>query len=110
LDKTADVASVIIDVRAHSRERGPTMPNARTSAATQPEPTEEAGMTIDELPVKVRLRVEHAGRWVAWAEDDQSVIAAADTYEEVREAARRAGFPRAVCEWLEPVPIRPLGR
>jgi hypothetical protein len=110
LDKTADVASVTIEVRDHSRERGPTMPDARTSAATQPEPTEQAGMTIDELPVKVRLRVEHAGRWVAWADDDQSVIAVADTYEEVRDAACRAGRPHALCEWVPPVPVRPLGR
>jgi hypothetical protein len=110
LVETADVSLAIIEVSAHSRQRGPTVPNTRTSAATQPEPTEEPGMTIDELPVKVRLRVEHAGRWVAWAEDDQSVTAAADTYEEVREAARRAGLPHPLCEWLEPVPVRPLGR
>ena len=67
-------------------------------------------MTIDELPVQARLRLEHAGRWVAWADDDRSVIAAADTFEEVREAAGRAGHLRALYEWVPPVPVRPLGR
>ena len=83
------------------------MPEKSQTITTQAEPDEERGMTLDELPVEVRLRVIHAGRWVAWAEDDQSVVAVADTYEEVREAKIRAGFPRAVSEWLEPVPIRP---
>ncbi len=72
--------------------------------------SEPVGMTFDELPIQARLRFVHAERWVAWAEDDQSVIAVADTHQEVRDAARRAGFPHALCEWIPPVPIRPIGR
>jgi uncharacterized protein with PhoU and TrkA domain len=86
------------------------MPESLASTETRPEPTVGAGLTIDELPVQARLRLEHAGRWVAWAEDDQSILAVADTHDEVREAARRAGVARAVCEWVPPVPTRPLGR
>jgi hypothetical protein len=85
------------------------MPESSASTETRPEPTAEAGLTIDELPVQARLRLEHAGRWVAWAEDDQSILAVADTYEEVREAVRRAGVARAVCEWMPPVPTLPIG-
>ena len=58
---------------------------------------------LSELPVQARLRLEHAGRWVAWTEDGRRIVAAADDYEAVRHAARRAGVERAVCEWLPPL-------
>ena len=74
-------------------------------AATHPELVEEVGLTIDQLPVEARLRLEHAEKWVAWAENCQSVIASGETHAEVREAARRAGFPRAIMEWMPP-PVR----
>ena len=86
------------------------MSKRSASTKARPEPTERVGMTAEELPVEARIRLENAGRWVAWAEDDQSILAVADTHAEVREAARRAGFDRAVCEWLPPVPTRPIGR
>ena len=73
-------------------------------------PPEERGVSFDQLPLKARLRFEHAEKWVAWAPDENSVIASGEDYEEVREAARRAGFPHAICEWVTPVPIRPLWR
>jgi len=56
-----------------------------------------------EWPEQARLRLEHSGQWVAWTEDGRRIVAAADEYEEVRDAARRAGVERAVCEWLPPV-------
>ena len=84
------------------------MPESSATTETRPELTAEAGMTIDELPVQARLRLEHAGRCVAWADDNQSILAVADTYEEVWEALRRAGVARAVCEWVPPVPTRPI--
>jgi hypothetical protein len=60
-------------------------------------------MTIEQLPVEARLRLEHAEKWVAWAPDNQSIIVSGEDHEEVREAARRAGFRRAICEWVLPV-------
>jgi hypothetical protein len=71
-------------------------------ATTEPEAEVEVGMTIDQLPIEARLRLEHAEKWVAWAEDWQSVIASGDDHAEVREAARLAGFPRATMEWVPP--------
>jgi len=70
--------------------------------------TTRTWMSIAELPVQARLRLEHAGRWVAWAEDFNSVVAVADSYEALREAVPRAGGARAVVEWVPPVPVRPI--
>ena len=70
--------------------------------------TTRAWMTVSELPAQARLRLEHAGRWVAWAEDFNSVVAVGDDPETVRAAARNAGAARAVCEWVPPVPVRPI--
>jgi hypothetical protein len=65
-------------------------------------------MSATELPAQVRLRLEHAGRWVAWSEDFNSVMAAGDDPEGVRAAARKAGALRAILEWVPPVPVRPI--
>jgi hypothetical protein len=81
------------------RAKAPT----RASAETGP-----VSMTVDELPVQARLRLEHAGRWVAWADDFTRVVAAGDDYVSVREAASQAGVARVVYEWVPPVPIKPL--
>ncbi|MFO0953718.1 MAG: DUF5678 domain-containing protein [Isosphaeraceae bacterium] len=67
-----------------------------------------AWMPASELPEPARLRLEHAGRWVAWAEDGKSVVAVGDDPESVRAAARQAGTARAVLEWVPPVPFRPV--
>ena len=81
------------------------MSESDSPAATDPDRVDESGMTIDQLPVEARLRLEHAEKWVAWAEDWQSVIASGDSLQEVSEAARQAGFPWAPLEWVPP-PIR----
>ena len=60
-------------------------------------------MTLDQLPIETRLRLEHAEKWIAWAQDEKSLIASGDTHEEVREAARLAGYPRPILEWAPPV-------
>jgi hypothetical protein len=65
-------------------------------------------MTASELPTQARLRLEHAGRWVAWSEDFNSVLAVGDDPETVRAAARQAGAGRAVLEWVPQVPVRPI--
>jgi len=65
------------------------------------------GMTVSELPERARLRLKHAGRWVAWSEDLSRVIAVADDPETVHEQVRKAGV-EAIYEWVPPVPIRPI--
>ena len=59
-----------------------------------------AGVPASGLPPQARLRLEHAGRWVAWTEDGCRILATGDDYEAVRVASRQAGVERAVCEWL----------
>jgi hypothetical protein len=78
------------------------MPRAKLSA-TAHAAMSQAGSPTDELPLQARLRLEHAGRWVAWTEDGGRIVAAADDYEAVRTAARQAGVERAICEWLPPL-------
>jgi hypothetical protein len=70
--------------------------------------TTRTWMSISELPIQARLRVEHAGRWVAWAEDFKSVVAVADSYEDLRKAINRESGARTVVEWVPPVPLRPI--
>jgi hypothetical protein len=71
------------------------MPKATTAT--------HAELTVPELPTQARLRLEHAGQWVAWSEDGREIVAAGDEYQTVRAAARRAGVERAICEWLPPL-------
>ncbi len=54
------------------------------------------------------MRVEYAGRWIAWSADFKTFVAAADDYDSIHEAARQAGVPKAVVEWVPPVPVRPI--
>ena len=65
--------------------------------------TARAEIPDAELPAQARLRLEYAGRWVAWSEDGRRIAAAGDEYESVRAAARRVGVERAICEWLPPL-------
>ena len=65
-------------------------------------------MSASELPEQARLRLEHAGRWVAWSEDGTDVVTVGDDPESVRQAARQAGSDRVVLEWVPPVPVRPV--
>lgn len=74
-----------------------------TRMNTHTTPHTEADRPEADWPIQARLRLEHAGRWVAWTEDGQQVVAAADDYETVREAASRAGVARAIVEWLPPL-------
>ena len=69
----------------------------RTNARTRAEaPSSELSQTA-------RLRLEHSGRWVAWTEDGRRIVAAADDYAAVRDAARQAEVEKALCEWLPPL-------
>jgi hypothetical protein len=85
------------------------LPRSKSANQTRPLPEPAIGpsgrveMTFDELPTEARLRYEHAEKWVAWAPDQKSIIASGETYKEVREAARLAGHPEALMEWVLPV-------
>ncbi|QDV32266.1 DUF5678 domain-containing protein [Tautonia plasticadhaerens] len=75
----------------------------RTTNPATPRPgADRHAIPQDRWPEPARLRLEYAGRWVAWAEDGR-LIADADDFEAVREAARRAGVEQPVCEWLPPI-------
>jgi hypothetical protein len=40
--------------------------------------TSPAGVPASELPTQARLRLEHAGQWVAWSEDFTRIVASGD--------------------------------
>jgi hypothetical protein len=70
--------------------------------------TSAAGVPASQLPAQARLRLEHAGQWVAWSEDFTRVVASGDSFEAMRDAVRRLGVMLTVSEWIPPVPVQPL--
>jgi hypothetical protein len=48
------------------------------------------------------MRLAHAGKWVAWTEDESRIIAVADTASELRAAAQQAGHARFIYDWIPP--------
>jgi hypothetical protein len=52
------------------------------------------------------VRREHAGKWLAWAEDESRIVAVGGTAEEVRTAAERVGISRFIYDWVPPVEAR----
>jgi len=54
------------------------------------------------LDPEARLRLEHAGRWVAWTPDFHDVAASGETFEEVRAAVEASGRKDLIYEWVEP--------
>jgi hypothetical protein len=78
------------------------MSDSNGSTTDNLELDEEFARSLAEAPLQAQLRFHHSEKWVAWAPDEQSIIASGDDFSEVREAARQAGFPRAVMEWIDP--------
>jgi hypothetical protein len=72
--------------------------NPRAIPCSEPEP-----LDVTRWPEPARLRLEYAGRWVAWTEDGRRVVATGDDYASVRADAERAGVDRAILEWLPPL-------
>ena len=66
--------------------------------------------TGEELPSKVRLRSEHAGQWVAWSADRQTIVASAERLLDLDDAILKAGITGALYEWVEPIQVRNLNR
>jgi len=58
-------------------------------------------MTVDDLPADARVRLDHAGEWVAWDRGMTRAVAAGPDAEAVRAEAIRAGV---ACPILERVP------
>jgi len=52
------------------------------------------------------MRQGHAGKWLAWSEDEKRIIAVGDTAEEVRSAAVGSGYPRFIYDWVPPAEAR----
>ena len=67
------------------------MPRTRTTTQTQP----VQGDTSQAL-----LRAEHAGKWLAWSEDESRILAVGDSAEEIRATAERAGHTRFIYDWV----------
>ncbi len=70
---------------------------------------DQSGPPPGELAPEVRMRLEHAGRWVAWTSDGRRIVAAGETPEAVRDAAERAGEARFILDWIPPVEERSAG-
>jgi hypothetical protein len=77
------------------------LPESRPEPVIGPDGREQ--FTWDQLPIEAQLRYLHAEQWVAWAPDEKSIIASGDDPLAVHEAARLAGSPRALVEWVPPV-------
>ena len=65
---------------------------ARVSLESSPICDSASGrlQTWEELAPKVRLRVEHAGKWVAWSRDGETVVASAAF---LKDFLGHSGFP-----------------
>lgn len=59
----------------------------------------EVRWTIGMEP-QARMRLDHAGRWVAWSVGGQTIVAAADDFEAVQDAAKKSGHMHPVVEFI----------
>ena len=74
------------------------MPRAK---ATPPHPKPSQGGKAQGT-----MRLEHAGKWLAWSEDESRIVAVGDTVEEVRRTAECAGNSRFIYDWVPPAETR----
>ena len=49
------------------------------------------------------MRLHHAGKWLAWSEDEIRIIAVGDSPAEVRATAERSGHSRFIYDWVPPI-------
>lgn len=49
------------------------------------------------------IRLEHAGKWLAWTEKTLQLIASGDTPDEVRALAEKSGHHRFIYDWVPPI-------
>jgi hypothetical protein len=74
------------------------MPRSRVADPQSPSPQDDTAQAM--------IRREHAGKWLAWAEDESRIVAVGGTAEEVRTAAERAGVSRFIYDWVPPIGAR----
>lgn len=74
------------------------MPRTRTTTT----PTQPA---LSDTP-QALVRREHAGKWLAWSEDESRILAVGNTAEEIRAAVERAGHSRFIYDWVPPAEAR----
>jgi hypothetical protein len=74
------------------------MPRTRTTKAPTPPAQGDTPQAL--------LRREHAGKWLAWSEDESRILAVGDTPEEIRAAAEGSGHPRFIYDWVPPAESR----
>jgi hypothetical protein len=46
---------------------------------------------------------EMTGKWITWTPDGLKIVAAGDSPSSALAAAREAGVPDALCEWIPPM-------
>jgi len=98
-------SAVSEEVRADpvSAEKSMEVPAADPSLGSSPiryGPSGRRLYTLEELPPRIRLRVEYEGKWVAWSPDGQSIIASAELLKDLINAPERAAVPGTYLEWL----------
>ena len=74
------------------------MPRARATSARPQKAQSE--------PDRGAMRLEHAGKWLAWTEDESRIVAVGSTAEEVREIAKHTGHSRFIYDWVPPAESR----
>ncbi len=74
------------------------MANPRTRTPSTRPPQDDSPQAL--------IRREHAGKWLAWSEDETRVLAVGDSAEEVRAAAERSGHSRFIYDWVPPIESR----
>ena len=61
------------------------------------------GCSPEELSPEARMRLEHAGRWMAPSVEGRRIVTAGDGPDAVRDAAARAGVARSILDRVRPI-------
>jgi hypothetical protein len=60
-------------------------------------------------PDQATVRLNHPGKWLAWTEDESTLITVSDTPEGLRTSANEAGHGRFIYDWVPPAAEREAG-
>ena len=71
--------------------------------------TSDECLTRDQLPAHTRMRLDHAGEWIAWDQGMTRVVAFGSDPDAVRAEAIQAGTVRPVMDWVPAFPVRTPG-
>jgi hypothetical protein len=58
---------------------------------------------------QANIRLTYPGKWLAWTEDESTLVAVSDSPEELRSAAMQAGHSRFIYDWVPPAGVREAG-